>query len=218
MFRDASGYLVYDDSKGTAYPSYAERHLAKDWIIPSSSDTDDESVKTDYVRSSETGPDDLEFRQSPNETDSNVHNFQSWGDFSSGEDIENRPLLLTVTAPGVFERAITLVLSHVSEFLSPGFVIQRVQGNVSWLEEVQEPGVDCYYSGIVLEHPDESNVAISLCDGVVSTALLSFSSRASFQLVSLPTHMSFNSRASFQLVSLPTRMSFNSRTTFNLVS
>ncbi|XP_059166444.1 A disintegrin and metalloproteinase with thrombospondin motifs 9-like [Physella acuta] len=166
VFRDASGYLVYDDRKGTAYPSYAERHLAKDWIIPSSSNTDDGSVKTDYVRSSEKSPDDLKLRQSPNESDSNVNHFQSWEGFSSSEDFENRPLMLTVNAPGVFERAVTLVLSHVSEFLSPGFVIQRVQGNVSWLEEVQEPGVDCYYSGIVLEHPDESNVAISICDGV----------------------------------------------------
>ena len=84
------------------------------------------------------------------------------------------PLVLTVAAPELFGGAITLVLSPVDEFLSPGFVIQRVRGNTTWLEEgpgAQASGLDCYYTGRVLEAPRESNVALSICNGVVSPSL-----------------------------------------------
>ncbi|XP_012936105.1 A disintegrin and metalloproteinase with thrombospondin motifs 9 [Aplysia californica] len=82
------------------------------------------------------------------------------------DETQTRPILLTVNASDVLDREITLVLSPVTEFFSPGFVIQRVQGNVTWLEEVKEDVMACYFSGYVLESRAGSNVAISLCNGV----------------------------------------------------
>ncbi|RUS68986.1 hypothetical protein EGW08_023251 [Elysia chlorotica] len=81
------------------------------------------------------------------------------------------PLVLTLSAPDLFQGDITLVLSAVDEFLSPGFVIQRVRGNSTWLEEgpvAGARGLDCYYTGRVLEASLDSNVAVSVCNGVVS--------------------------------------------------
>ena len=94
-------------------------------------------------------------------------------DDSIQEDDDWSPLVLTVTAPELFDGEITLVLSPVVEFLSPGFVIQRVRDNKSWLEEGPKAwDLDCYYTGRVLEAPRESKVALSVCDGVVSTFLI----------------------------------------------
>ncbi|GFR93630.1 hypothetical protein ElyMa_004383200 [Elysia marginata] len=90
--------------------------------------------------------------------------------FLNNEDDEGddwTPLVLTVKAPDLFKGEITLVLSPVEEFLSPGFVIQRVNGNMTWLEEGQTKALDCYYTGRVLEAPRESNVAVSVCNGVM---------------------------------------------------
>lgn len=88
-------------------------------------------------------------------------------ELSRDDNEHSSPLFLSVSAPDLFEE-ITLVLTAVSEFLAPGFVIQRVRGNVSWLEEVNDQGMDCYFTGFVLEHEEGSRVAVSLCDGVVS--------------------------------------------------
>ncbi|CAG5136177.1 unnamed protein product, partial [Candidula unifasciata] len=87
------------------------------------------------------------------------------GWYSRGDNDVLSQLVLSVSAPDLFED-ITVVVTQVSEFLSPGFVIQRVQGNVSWLEEVSDQRLDCFYSGIVLEDEHGSSVAISTCDGV----------------------------------------------------
>ncbi|GFN84323.1 hypothetical protein PoB_001082900 [Plakobranchus ocellatus] len=98
-----------------------------------------------------------------------------------GLDVEDEkadwsPLVLLINSPSLFEK-LTLVLSPVNEFLSPGFVIQHVRGNTTWLEEglgagAGLEGVDCYYTGRVLEALAESHVALSVCDGVVSTLFM----------------------------------------------
>lgn len=121
----------------------------------------------------DTGRDKMDFTISLNDSSFSLNNNSRPSD-NSGENNaagEFKPLILAINAPDYFG-AVTLVLTRMTEFLSPGFVIQRVQGNVSWLEEVQDSGVDCYYSGIVLEYAEGSNVALSLCDGVVSKHLL----------------------------------------------
>ena len=87
---------------------------------------------------------------------------------SKSDSEEESPLILTLNAPGFLEGGITLVLSPVTDLLSPGFVIQRVQGNSSWLEEVGGAQQDCYFTGYVRASPRDSNVALSLCSGVVS--------------------------------------------------
>ncbi|KAH9492132.1 A disintegrin and metalloproteinase with thrombospondin motifs 12, partial [Bulinus truncatus] len=74
-------------------------------------------------------------------------------------------VVLTISSPDLFQ-TIHIVMTQVHELLSPGFVIQRVKGNISWLEEVKDHGMDCYFSGTVLEQQNKSTVALSLCDGV----------------------------------------------------
>ncbi|KAL8620273.1 hypothetical protein ACOMHN_018395 [Nucella lapillus] len=57
-----------------------------------------------------------------------------------------------------------LELSPAVELLGPGFVIQRVSGNSSWLEEVGH--LRCLYTGHVTGQEEDSLVSVSLCDGM----------------------------------------------------
>ncbi|XP_041349612.1 A disintegrin and metalloproteinase with thrombospondin motifs 9-like [Gigantopelta aegis] len=65
-----------------------------------------------------------------------------------------------------FGKVLTLNLTLFSEFISPGFIIQRVKGNYSWLEEVNDGElVTCFYSGKV-DGYDDSQATFSLCNGM----------------------------------------------------
>ena len=65
----------------------------------------------------------------------------------------------------MFKEILRLQLIPASDFLSPGFVIQRVSGNSTWLEEIGE--LECFYSGYV-EGEEDSVVSLAVCDGMVS--------------------------------------------------
>ena len=70
-----------------------------------------------------------------------------------------------VNAPLMFKDTLQLQLIPASDFLSPGFVIQRVSGNSTWLEEIGQ--LECFYSGYV-EGEEDSVVSLAVCDGMVS--------------------------------------------------
>ncbi|XP_076469027.1 uncharacterized protein LOC143299618 [Babylonia areolata] len=69
-----------------------------------------------------------------------------------------------VSSPLLFnDTFVQLRLIPISEFISPGFVIQRVSGNSTWLEEIGD--LQCFYSGYV-EGQADSVVSLALCDGM----------------------------------------------------
>ena len=70
-----------------------------------------------------------------------------------------------LAAPRMFQDTLQLQLIPASDFLSPGFVIQRVSGNSTWLEEIGH--LECFYSGYV-EGEEDSVVSLAVCDGMVS--------------------------------------------------
>lgn len=76
-------------------------------------------------------------------------------------------LVYRISAPVFFEDNLHLQLIPATDFISPGFVIQRVSGNYTWLEQIgQDPKLDCFFSGYVLGHED-STVSLAMCDGMV---------------------------------------------------
>ena len=76
-----------------------------------------------------------------------------------------------VNAPLMFKDTLQLQLIPASDFLSPGFVIQRVSGNSTWLEEIGQ--LECFYSGYV-EGEEDSVVSLAVCDGMVSGHIFLF--------------------------------------------
>lgn len=74
-------------------------------------------------------------------------------------------VVFLVDSPVMFKEILRLQLIPASDFLSPGFVIQRVSGNSTWLEEIGE--LECFYSGYV-EGEEDSVVSLAVCDGMVS--------------------------------------------------
>ncbi|PVD24393.1 hypothetical protein C0Q70_14875 [Pomacea canaliculata] len=75
-------------------------------------------------------------------------------------------LVYRISAPVFFEDNLHLQLIPATDFISPGFVIQRVSGNYTWLEQIgQDPKLDCFFSGYVLGHED-STVSLAMCDGM----------------------------------------------------
>ena len=85
-------------------------------------------------------------------------------DDTSGTTLPNE-VIFHVSAPLLFNQTLRLQLIPATDFLSPGFVIQRVNGSNSWLEEIAD--LHCFYSGYV--HGEEhSVVSLAACDGMVS--------------------------------------------------
>ncbi|KAL8617954.1 hypothetical protein ACOMHN_052905 [Nucella lapillus] len=73
-------------------------------------------------------------------------------------------LTYRVSAPALFEEPLRFELTPALDFLSPGFVIQRVSGNSTWLEQVGD--LTCFYSGYLAGHRTESALSLALCDGM----------------------------------------------------
>ena len=65
-----------------------------------------------------------------------------------------------VSAPSLLNETLRLQLFPASDFLAEGFVIQRVSGNSTWLEEVRH--LHCFYSGYV-QGQEVSAVSVALC-------------------------------------------------------
>lgn len=86
-------------------------------------------------------------------------------DLTDVEELE----ALQINAPGIFQERLHLRLNSALEFISPEFVVQRVSGSRTWLEEAGQD-LDCFYSGYVLGH-QESAVTLAICDGMVSTTI-----------------------------------------------
>lgn len=70
-----------------------------------------------------------------------------------------------------FEKKFRFNLKPSKDFVSPSFIVQRFSGNTTWIEEVDvRGGVLCFFSGRV-DGEEESRVALSICDGLVSSHL-----------------------------------------------
>lgn len=69
-----------------------------------------------------------------------------------------------------FGKEFNLELTAFSDFLSPNFVIEQIENNVTWIfkpEELPEGNLShCFYKGIV-DSKQDSAVAVSLCHGLV---------------------------------------------------
>lgn len=81
------------------------------------------------------------------------------------EDSREGEVSYNLAAPLLFEDDLLLHMIPAKDFISPGFVIQRVSGNSTWLEEIDH--LECFYSGYV-EGEEDSVVSIAVCDGMVS--------------------------------------------------
>lgn len=68
----------------------------------------------------------------------------------------------------VFGKEMLVNLTRFSEFLYPGLIFQRTEGNYSWFEDLGDSGLDrCFYSGTV-NGIEDSHATFSLCKGMVS--------------------------------------------------
>jgi len=63
-------------------------------------------------------------------------------------------------------------LSFTKDFISPNVVVERHDGNYSWIEDGFEGGLsDCFYIGKV-NNDSSSRAVFNLCDGLVSVQFL----------------------------------------------